>query len=69
MISFLIPAFLLLVLVLVLLLRPFIFPPKVEATSRRQMKSLILVIKLYILSIASNLSFTSFKAINPEIEL
>ena len=41
MISFLIPAFLLLVLVLVLLLRPFIFPPKVEATSRRQMNAAI----------------------------
>ena len=41
MISFLIPAFLLLVLVLVLLLRPFIFPPKVEATSRRQMNATI----------------------------
>ncbi len=41
MISFLIPAFLLLVLVLVLLLRPFIFPPKLEATSRRQMNAAI----------------------------
>jgi cytochrome c-type biogenesis protein CcmH len=41
MISFLIPAFLLLVLVLMLLLRPFIFPPKVEATSRRQMNAAI----------------------------
>jgi cytochrome c-type biogenesis protein CcmH len=41
MISFLIPAFLLLVLVLVLLLRPFIFPLKVEATSRRQMNAAI----------------------------
>jgi len=41
MISFLIPAFLLLVLVLVLLLRPFIFPPKIEATSRRQMNAAI----------------------------
>jgi cytochrome c-type biogenesis protein CcmH len=39
--SFLIAAFLLLVLVLVLLLRPFIFPPKVEATSRRQMNAAI----------------------------
>ncbi|MEI6182895.1 MAG: c-type cytochrome biogenesis protein CcmI [Polynucleobacter sp.] len=39
--SFLIPAFLLLVLVLVLLLHPFIFPPKVEATSRRQMNAAI----------------------------
>jgi cytochrome c-type biogenesis protein CcmH len=39
--SFLIPAFLLLVLVLTLLLRPFIFPPKVEATSRRQMNAAI----------------------------
>ena len=39
--SFLIPAFLLLVLVLVLLLRPFLFPPKVEATSRRQMNAAI----------------------------
>jgi cytochrome c-type biogenesis protein CcmH len=39
--SFLIPAFLLLALVLVLLLRPFIFPPKVEATSRRQMNAAI----------------------------
>ena len=39
--SFLITTFLLLVLVLVLLLRPFIFPPKVEATSRRQMNAAI----------------------------
>ena len=39
--SFLIPAFLLLALVLVLLLHPFIFPPKVEATSRRQMNAAI----------------------------
>lgn len=39
--NFLISAFLLLVLVLVLLLRPFIFPPKVEATSRRQMNAAI----------------------------
>ena len=39
--SFLIPAILLLVLVLVLLLRPFIFPPKAEATSRRQMNAAI----------------------------
>ncbi|QWD72043.1 c-type cytochrome biogenesis protein CcmI [Polynucleobacter sp. UB-Raua-W9] len=39
--SFLIPAFLLLVLVLVLLLRPFIFPATVEATSRRQMNAAI----------------------------
>ena len=39
--GFLIAAFLLLVLVLVLLLRPFIFPPKVEATSRRQMNAAI----------------------------
>ena len=39
--GFLISAFLLLVLVLVLLLRPFIFPPKVEATSRRQMNAAI----------------------------
>jgi len=39
--SFLIPTFLLLVLVLVLLLHPFIFPPKVEATSRRQMNAAI----------------------------
>jgi len=39
--SFLIAAFLLLVLVLVLLLRPFIFPPKNEATSRRQMNAAI----------------------------
>ena len=39
--SFLIPAFLLLVLVLLLLLRPFIFPAKVEATSRRQMNAAI----------------------------
>ena len=38
---FLISAFLLLALVLVLLLRPFIFPPKVEATSRRQMNAAI----------------------------
>ena len=39
--SFLIPAFLLLVLVLLLLLRPFMFPAKVEATSRRQMNAAI----------------------------
>ena len=39
--GFLISAFLLLVLVLLLLLRPFIFPPKVEATSRRQMTAAI----------------------------
>ena len=39
--SFLIPAFLLLALVLLLLLRPFIFPAKVEATSRRQMNAAI----------------------------
>jgi len=39
--SFLIPAVLLLVLVLVLLLRPFIFPAKLEATSRRQMNAAI----------------------------
>jgi cytochrome c-type biogenesis protein CcmH len=39
--SFLLPAFLLLVLVLVLLLRPFIFPVKSAATSRRQMNAAI----------------------------
>jgi cytochrome c-type biogenesis protein CcmH len=39
--SFLIPAFLLLILVLVLLLRPFIFPAKRKATSRRQMNATI----------------------------
>ena len=39
--SFLIPAFLLLVLVLVLLLRPFIFPAKSSSTSRRQMNATI----------------------------
>ncbi len=39
--SFLIPAFLLLILVLVLLLRPFIFPAKSKATSRRQMNATI----------------------------
>lgn len=39
--SFLIPAFLLLVLVLVLLLRPYIFPAKTSATSRRQMNAAI----------------------------
>ena len=39
--SFLIPAFLLLVLVLVLLLRPFIFPAAHKATSRRQMNAVI----------------------------
>ena len=39
--SFLIPAFLLLVLVLVLLLQPFIFPAKRKATSRRQMNAVI----------------------------
>lgn len=38
---FLIPAALLLILVLVLLLRPFIFPAKVAATSRRQMNAAI----------------------------
>jgi len=35
--NFIIPAFLLLVLVLLLLLRPFIFPGKTRSTSRRQM--------------------------------
>jgi cytochrome c-type biogenesis protein CcmH len=39
--SFLIPAFLLLALVLVLLLRPYIFPAKTSATSRRQMNAAI----------------------------
>jgi cytochrome c-type biogenesis protein CcmH len=39
--SFLIAAFFLLVLVLVLLLRPFIFPAKSEGTSRRQMNAAI----------------------------
>jgi cytochrome c-type biogenesis protein CcmH len=39
--SFLIPAFLLLVLVLVLVLRPFIFPATSAATSRRQMNAAI----------------------------
>jgi cytochrome c-type biogenesis protein CcmH len=39
--SFLIAAFLLLVLVLVLLLRPFIFPAKNEGTSRRQMNAAV----------------------------
>jgi len=39
--SFFIAAFLLLVLVLVLLLRPFIFPGKAPATSRRQMNAAI----------------------------
>ena len=39
--SFLIPAFLLLVLVLVLLLRPFIFPADSKPTSRRQMNAAI----------------------------
>ena len=39
--SFLIPAFLLLVLVLVMLLRPFISPAKTKATSRRQMNAVI----------------------------
>lgn len=39
--SFLIPAFLLLVLVLVLLLRPLLFPAKAKATSRRQMNAAI----------------------------
>jgi cytochrome c-type biogenesis protein CcmH len=38
---FLISAFLLLVLVLVLLLRPFMFPAKLPATSRRQMNAAI----------------------------
>lgn len=39
--SFFIPAFLLLVLVLVLVLRPFIFSGKTEGTSRRQMNAAI----------------------------
>jgi cytochrome c-type biogenesis protein CcmH len=39
--SFFIAAFLLLVLVLVLLLRPFLFPGKTQATSRRQMNAAI----------------------------
>ena len=39
--SFLIPALLLLILVLVLLLRPFLFPVKESATSRRQMNAAI----------------------------
>jgi cytochrome c-type biogenesis protein CcmH len=39
--NFFIPAFLLLVLVLLLLLRPFLFPTKVQATSRRQMNAAI----------------------------
>jgi len=39
--SFLIPAFLLLMLVLVLLLRPYIFPTKSSAISRRQMNATI----------------------------
>ncbi len=39
--SFLIPAFLLLTLVLILLLRPFIFPTKGKSTSRRQMNAVI----------------------------
>ena len=39
--SFLIPAFLLLVLVLILVLRPFLFPAKIKATSRRQMNAAI----------------------------
>lgn len=39
--NFFIPAFLLLVLVLLLLLRPFLFPAKVQATSRRQMNAAI----------------------------
>lgn len=39
--NFFIPAFLLLVLVLLLLLRPFLFPAKVQVTSRRQMNAAI----------------------------
>jgi len=39
--SFFIPAFLLLMLVLAFLLRPFIFPAKSKATSRRQMNAVI----------------------------
>ena len=39
--SFLISAFLLLALVLILLLRPFIFPTKGKSTSRRQMNAVI----------------------------
>ena len=39
--SFFIPAFLLLVLVLVMLLRPYLFPAKTKATSRRQMNAAI----------------------------
>ena len=41
MLSFYIAAFLLLVLVLVLLLRPLLFTSKIEATSRRQMNAVI----------------------------
>ena len=41
MIIFLSSAFLLLILVLVLLLRPFIFPSKFPGTSRRQMNTAI----------------------------
>jgi cytochrome c-type biogenesis protein CcmH len=39
--NFFLPAFLLLVLALLLLLRPFLFPGKVAATSRRQMNATI----------------------------
>ena len=39
--NFFIPAFLLLALVLLLLLRPFLFPGKAPATSRRQMNAAI----------------------------
>ena len=39
--SFLIPALLLLILILALLLRPFFFPAKESATSRRQMNAAI----------------------------
>jgi len=39
--NFFIPALLLLALVLLLLLRPFLFPGKVPATSRRQMNAAI----------------------------
>ena len=68
--SFLIPAFLLLVLVLVLLLRPFIFPPKIEATSRRQMNAAIYreeLDKLEIEHAAGSINSTDYEITHAEM--
>ena len=68
--SFLIPAFLLLVLVLVLLLRPFIFPPKIEATSRRQMNAAIYreeLDKLEIEHAAGSINSTDYEIAHTEM--